>query len=293
MWTKFEEEKQLVKNTRANDKLLPGIKINENIEITTNLKEAVDNATIVINCLPFVAVRSVAEELKSVYSGQYICSTTKGIDMETFETTTEIFSNELRTNKISALSGPSFAIEIANGKPISFVLASRDKETLDIVYNLLSSKNIFIDKSTDEVGIQLCGAVKNAIAIGSGMLHGLNDVADSTKAAYLARGMKDMAKIISSLGGDEKTLSTYAGIGDLILTCTSNTSRNYSCGKLLGQGYSLDEAVQMLNGKTVEGIKIIESLNNYMKEKGLVLDTIPKLYDIVFNGKAVESIQRI
>ncbi len=293
MWTKFEEEKQLLKNTRANDKLLPGIKINENIEITTDLKEATYNSNIIINCLPFVAVRSVAEELKSVYSGQYICSTTKGIDMETFETTTEIFANELKTSKISALSGPSFAIEIANGKPISFVLASRDEDTLNIVYDLLSSQNIFIDKSTDEVGIQLCGAVKNAIAIGSGMLHGLNDVADSTKAAYLARGMKDMAKIISSLGGDEKTLSTYAGIGDLILTCTSSTSRNYSCGKLLGQGYSLDEAIKTLNGKTVEGIKIIQSLNNYMKEKGLELDTIPKLYDIVFNGKAVESIQRI
>jgi len=292
MWTKFEEEKELVEKTRVNEKLLPGVKINDNIEITSNLKEAIDGSTIIINCLPFVAVSSVAEELKEVYNNQYICSTTKGIDMETFETTTEIFAKSLNTKKVAALSGPSFAIEIANGFPISFVLASFDNETIDNIYSLLSSNNIAIDRSNDEIGVQLCGAVKNAIAIGSGMLNGMN-AADSTKAAYLARGMKDMSKIIQSLGGDNKTLSTYAGIGDLILTCTSETSRNFSCGKLLGQGYTLEQAVEKLNGKTVEGIKIIESLNRYITKENLELDVIPKLYDIVFNLSDIENILRI
>jgi len=292
MWTKFEEEKQLVKTTRSNDKLLPGVKINENIEITSDLEEAVKDAEVIVNCLPFIAVESVAHELKKVYNNQYICSTTKGIDMTTFETTTEIFNRVLNTDKVAALSGPSFAIEIANNYPISFVLASKDAKTLDAIYDLLDSDNISMDKSNDDIGTQLCGAVKNAVAIGSGMLNGM-EASDSTKAAYLARGMKDMAKIISSLGGDEKTLTTYAGIGDLILTCTSEKSRNFSCGKLLGQGNNLVQAVEKLNGKTVEGIKIIESLNNYMKEKELELDTIPKLYDIVFNSKDVKTIEKI
>lgn len=292
MWTKFEEEKQLVKTTRSNDKLLPGVKINEDIEITSDLKEAIKGAEIIINCLPFIAVESVAHELKKVYNNQYICSTTKGIDMTTFETTTEIFNRVLNTDKVAALSGPSFAIEIANNYPISFVLAGKDEETVDVIYDLLNSDNISMDKSNDDIGVQLCGAVKNAVAIGSGILYGM-DAADSTKAAYLARGMKDMATVISSLGGDEKTISTYAGIGDLILTCTSETSRNFSCGKLLGQGNNLVQAVEKLNGKTVEGIKIIESLNNYMKEKDLKLDTIPKLYDIVFNSKDVKTIEKI
>lgn len=292
MWTKFEEERDLVKETRANERLLPGVYLKKDIAITSDLESAIDGAEIIVNCLPFIAVESVAHELKKVYKDQYICSTTKGIDMTTFETTTEIFNRVLNIDKVAALSGPSFAIEIANGNPISFVLASKNKEVREKIYELLSSKNISIEQSEDEIGVQLCGAVKNAVAIGSGILNGMN-AADSTKAAYLARGMKDMAKIITSLNGDEKTLTTYAGIGDLILTCTSNTSRNFSCGKLLGQGNNLVEAIEKLNGKTVEGIKIIESLNEYMKEKDLDLDTIPKLYDIVFNSKELESILRI
>lgn len=292
MWTKFEEEKELVKTTRGNDKLIPGIRINDDVEITSDLEEAVEESEVIINCLPFIAVESVAHELKKVYNNQYICSTTKGIDMTTFETTTEIFNRVLNTDKVAALSGPSFAIEIATHNTISFVLAGKDNETVDVIYTLLSNDNIFIDKSEDDIGVQLCGAVKNAVAIGSGILYGM-DASDSTKAAYLARGMKDMAKIISSLGGKEDTLITYAGIGDLILTCTSEKSRNFSCGKLLGQGNNLVQAVEKLNGKTVEGIKIIESLRNYMKEKELELDTIPKLYDIVFNNDDIKKIEKV
>lgn len=292
MWTKFEEEKELVKNTRANDKLLPGIKISDEIEITSDLKEAVEGSYIIINCLPFIAVKNVAEDLKEIYNGQYICSTTKGMDMDTFETTTEIFSKILNTDKVCALSGPSFAIEIATYHPISFVLAGKNEEALDNIYNLLKMGNICIDKSFDDIGVQICGAVKNAIAIGSGILHGI-DAADSTKAAYLTRGIKDIMKIITSLKGSHKTVYTYAGIGDLILTCMSEKSRNFSCGKLLGEGNSLDEAIGKLNGKTVEGIKVIESLNNYMIENNLSLDTIPKLYDIVFNNKDIRIIEKI
>ena len=292
MWTKFDEEKELVKTTRANDKLLPGIKINEEIEITSNLKEAIEGSTIVINCLPFIAVKSVAEELKEIYNGQYICSTTKGMDMTTFETTTEIFTKILNTDKVCALSGPSFAIEIATNSPISFVLAGKNEKAVDSIYELLKNDNICIDKSKDDIGVQICGAVKNAVAIGSGMLYGMQ-AADSTKAAYLSRGIKDIVKIITSLGGSQETVYTYAGVGDLILTCTSEKSRNFSCGNLLGQGYTLEQAVEKLNGKTVEGIKVIESLNNYMLEKNLDLDTIPKLYDIVFNNKELGIIEKV
>ncbi len=292
MWTKFEEERDLIKTTRENKTLLPGIKVPDSIEITSDLSYAVSGSYAIINCLPFIAVRDVAEELKGIYNTQYICSTTKGIDMETFETTTQIFKEILNTNKICALSGPSFAIEIANGMPISFELAGEDKDTVDCIYDLLVSNNIYIDKGTDSVGVQICGAVKNAIAIGSGMLHGMN-AADSTKAAYLARGLKDMMKVITSLGGNEETVHTYAGVGDLILTCMSEKSRNFSCGKLLGEGYTLQEAIEKLNGKTVEGVKVIKSINNYVKEKNLKLDTIPKLYDILFNDNSIDTIKRI
>ncbi len=292
MWTKFEEEKKLVESTRGNEKLIPGVKLPSKIEITSDLEEVVSGSQLVINCLPFVAVREVADNLKSVYNGQYICSTTKGIDMETFETTTEIFSNALNTDKVCALSGPSFAIEIANGHNISFVLAGKNEEALNEIYNVIASDNIYIDKSSDDVGVQICGAVKNAVAIGSGILHGMT-AADSCMAAYLTRGIKDITEIMTSLGGSKETIYTYAGIGDLLLTCTSDKSRNFSFGKLLGKGYTIDEAVEKLNGKTVEGVKTIEALYKYSKKNDLKLDTIPKLYDILFNNKDVSIIQKI
>ena len=215
MWTKFEDEKNLLISTRENKNLLPGVKLAGDITITTDLKYAMEGSTLVINCLPFAAIRSTAEALKGIYDGQYICSTTKGIDVDTLETTTQILSNALNTDKICALSGPSFAIEIAENKPISFILAGKDEATLNEVYSAISSDSIFIEKSLDNVGTEICGAVKNAVAIGSGILNGMNS-ADSTKAAYLSRGMKDMIKIIESLGGNRDTVYTYAGVGDLI-----------------------------------------------------------------------------
>lgn len=292
MWTKFEEEKELVEKTRGNEKLIPGVKLPNEIEITTDFKKAVENSSIILNCLPFVAVRETANSLKEVYSGQHICSTTKGIDMETFETTTQIFEKTLSSDKVCALSGPSFAIEIANYCNISFVLAGKNEDTLNTVYDLLLMDNICIDKLIDSVGIQICGAVKNAVAIGSGILHGIN-AADSCIAAYFTRGIKDITEVILSLGGNKETVFTYAGIGDLLLTCTSEKSRNFTFGKLLGEGYSVEQITAKLGGKTVEGVKVINALYNYMKENNLNLNTIPKLYDILFNKKDISIISKL
>ena len=292
MWTKFEEEKDLVKSTRQNAKLIPGVVLEDSIDITTDLSYAIEDSTFIINCLPFVAIRDVAKSLKDIYKGQYICSTTKGIDLNSLEVTTQIFEEELNTDKVCALSGPSFAIEIANYDTISFVLAGKNTEAVDAIYNILSNDSNVIDKSDDPIGVQLCGAIKNAIAIGSGMLYGMN-AADSTKAAYLARGIKDMITVITSLNGSRDTINTYAGIGDLILTCMSEKSRNFSCGKLIGEGYSLDEAIEKLDGKTVEGIKVIEALNTYVVKNNLDTDVIPKLYDIVFCNKSIDTIKKV
>ncbi len=292
MWTKFEEEKELIEKERENSKLLKGVKIPQEIKITNDIEEALKESELIINCLPFVAINSTAQLLKPYYKEQLICSTTKGIDMETFKTTTEILEEVLNTNKVCALSGPSFAIEIANNETIYFILAGNNNEASEEIYKTIKNDNFIIELSNDPVGVQICGAVKNAVAIGSGMLHGMKS-ADSTKAAYLARGINDIMKVIKSLGGKEETMHTYAGIGDLILTCMSEKSRNFSCGKLIGQGYTLSESVEKLDGKTVEGIKVIESLNRYIKEKDITLDTVPKLYNIIFNGEKLDIIKKI
>lgn len=291
MWTKFKDEKELLEVNRENSKLLPGIKIDNSVIITDNLEEAVTSAPLVINALPFIAIEEVSKELKKYISlDQIICSTTKGIDEDTFKTTTEIFREEMPNNIFCALSGPSFAMEIARGEKISLVLASRDIDKCKMVKEVFENSDITIEESADEIGTQICGAIKNAIAIGSGMLFGM-EAADSTKAAYLARGMKDMVKVIETLGGKKETVYSFAGIGDLILTCMSEKSRNFSFGKLMGQGKTREEAIEGLGGKTVEGVKAIESLHNYMNEKNVELDTISKLYEIVYNNGDVRAIK--
>ena len=293
MWTKFEEERKILLEKRENEVTLPGIKIKEGIEITNDLMEIAEYSNIIINVLPFVAVSYAAEELKGLLTEDHIlCSTTKGMDMQTFETSTQIFERVSGIKKLSALSGPSFAIEIAGGEPICLALASNDEDVANLIMKIFENKSITLEKTTDMIGVQLCGAVKNAVAIGSGMLHGMK-AADSTQAAYLARGIKDMVKVITSLGGNENTVYSYAGMGDLILTCMSEKSRNFSCGKLLGEGKTLDQATEILSGKTVEGIKVIEAIYNYMKEKNISLDTIPKLYSIVFENDNIEKIKRV
>lgn len=292
MWTKFEEEKNLLNKNRGNDNFLPGIKLDKSIIITDNLEQAVAYSSIILIALPFIAIKDLIKDLKKVIkSNQIICTLTKGIDDFSFETTTQIIRDELPDNTICALSGPSFAIEIANNENIYLVLASKDIDKCSAVEEIFKKSNINIEKSSDEIGAQICGAIKNAIAIGSGILFG-KKAAESTKAAYLARGIKDMTKVVESLGGKEGTVYSFAGIGDLILTCVSEKSRNFNFGKLIGEGMATKEAFEIFEGKTVEGIKTIEGIYKYAEKSNIDLDIIPKLYKIIYNSGKVDDIEK-
>ena len=292
MWTKFENEREDLKNNRENTKFFPGIKIKESVNITTDLKEAVSDKKLIINVLPFVALKDVALELKKVYKPhQIILSTTKGLDDSNFKTSTEYIKEIIEDAKVVALSGPSFAIDVVNKENISFMLASSDDEALEVVDNLFNMDYLTLEKTDDIKGIQIAGVIKNAIAIGSGMLDTLN-ASDSTKAAFIAKGITDMTKLIVSLGGKLETCYSYAGIGDLILTCMSSKSRNYTFGTLIASGYNANEAIEKMNGKTVEGYNMVRALYNYSKEKGIETTVITALYDIIFNGLDVKKIKK-
>ena len=293
MWTKFEEEKATLIKHRENIKLFPGVKLNENVKVTCDIGEAISNACVIINVLPFIAIKDTIDIMKDFYNkSQVIISTTKGIDENEFITTTDLFEEYLKATKIAALSGPSFAIEIANKENISFMLGTKDKEVIEISKKILSKPSIKIEVTDDIKGIQLAGGIKNAIAVGSGMLYGMK-AADSTKAAYLATGMADMSHLLVALGGKKETAYSYAGIGDLILTCTSHTSRNFSFGYYLGEGYTVDEAFEKMNNKTVEGYKVIRALHKYVKEKNIKTYMIDTLYKIIFENGNVEDIKKV
>lgn len=293
MWTKFEAEKELLITKRENEKLFPGVKLDKKVVVTNNIVECITGAEVILNVLPFIAVKDTIELMKPHYDkNQVIISATKGIDEEEFVTTTELLEQGLGVIKIAAISGPSFAIDIVNKDEISFMLGTTSKEAEEYARQILEIDCIKLEITTDIKGIQLAGGIKNAIAVGSGMLAGLN-ASDSTRAAYLATGMADMAKALVSLGGIKETTYSFAGVGDLMLTCMSPTSRNFTFGYYLGQGLNVDEAFKMMNNKTVEGYKVIRALNKYSQEKDIPFYTIPVLYDIVFNGADVENIKKV
>ncbi len=293
MWTKFEMEKEDILHSRENTKLFPGVRISDDVKVTNDLAEAVLGADVIINVLPFIAVGDIIPLLKPMYNpSQIILSTTKGIDGENFTTSTKLFEQGLGAKKIAALSGPSFAIEIARGDNISFMLGSKDEETIRVITEIIDSESIRIEATDDIEGIQLAGGIKNAIAVGSGMLDALK-AADSTKAAYIAMGMADMAKLIVSLGGKKETAYTYAGIGDLLLTCMSSTSRNFTFGSYVGQGFTVEQAFARMGGKTVEGYKVIRTLHKYAKERKISLHTIDTLYNIIFENGDYKKVKKI
>lgn len=292
MWTKFEEEKELLNTKRENERLFPGVVLDDNIHVTTNLKEAVAGARVIIGAIPFVALESVIEELKElVYAEQIFCSTTKGIDDKTLKVTTEIIEENLIC-RVVAVSGPSFAIDLVNNNDIAFMLGGKDKEAIRIVKELFNFPNIKIEETEDIIGIQLAGAVKNAISIGAGILES-KGASESTKAKYLTDGLINMSFILNALGGRAETVYTFAGVGDLILTCTSDESRNFTFGKLIGKGLSIEQAIQEMNGKVVEGVGIIKALYNLSKNKDINLDIINELYKILFEGKDASNISRV
>lgn len=292
MWTKFEEEKRLLETERKNEKLLPGVILDENIKITTDIKEVVSSTILIFNALPFIAISELIEILKDIITPNHIiCSTTKGIDDITLCTTTQIIESKLDC-KTCALSGPSFAIDIINQNNISFMLGSENNEVIDVVKNIFKNTNIDIYTTNDLIGIQVAGAVKNAISIGAGILESLN-ASDSTKAKYLTVGLVEMGKIIKLLGGKEETAHTVAGVGDLILTCTSSKSRNYTFGKYIAEGLSKEEAFEQMNGKIVEGYEITKAIYIFMKNNKAESKLINTLYGILFNNEDINNIKEI
>lgn len=287
MWTKFEDEKRELIDTRENKRFLPGVKLNENVQVTTDIEE-LRNTDVIIISIPFVAIRDIMEKNEMWYNSQVVLSMVKGVEDETFKTTSQIISEYIDKNNVCVLSGPSFAKDIVSKHPVHMMLAAYDIKLIPFVKDIFKLTCIDLHKTNDVLGIEICGAIKNAIAIGAGILNGLNET-DSTKAAYLATGEYELALVLEKFGAEAKTAYSYAGIGDLILTCTSDSSRNFTFGKLLGEGKTVEEAFGIIGDKTVEGYKIIKSLHHYINGNGCNSRLLNNLYAIVFDGVDVTS----
>ena len=290
MWTNFEDELKSVELKRENPIVLPEVKIDKKVELTTNIEKCVKNSNIIFLAVPAIAVREVASKLKEyIDKEQIICILTKGIEKSTNMFMVDVIKECIDTDNICAFAGPSFAIEVANRANIGMVIASEKEECRNKVLQVINQENACITQTSDVLGVEICSAVKNVFAIICAMLDGMNE-ADSTRAAVITNLINDFRLIMGVLGGKETTIYSYAGIGDLLLTCTSPKSRNYTFGKFLGQGMNTTEALNNMQVKTVEGLYTLDAIFSILKQKKVVINSINLLYDVVYNGKKVDNL---
>lgn len=288
VWTKVELEKDEITTTHYNQKALPGVFIPEDIIITTDLN-CVFNADLVVLAIPVNFFRSTCLELKNyVNSDLHYCIATKGIENNTGLFCHEILNSIIPTNNISVLSGPTFAIDLANNSPCGLTLASNSNITYEIVASALQNDYLKIEKSMDIIGVEICGSIKNIMAIIAGMLDGMK-ATETTKALFLTQAIREVKELITSFQGNSNTMNTLAGVGDLLLTCSSNKSRNFSLGKLVVTT-DKDHVLEYLKNNTVEGYHTLVSIYQLIKEKNIKSPLIETLYSILFQEKQKEEL---
>lgn len=289
MWTTFEEEKNELLETRKSSKL-KGFKLDDNVIVTTNLEESVKNSKLIVVAIPTAFVTYVCKKLKKyIKSNQYICIASKGIEQDTCLFVHDMVKKQIKSKNIGTISGPSFAIDLVKGVPVGLSVASKSKKTLKIIQSAFCNDKFKLYPTNDIIGIEVCGAVKNVIAIASGIVDGMN-YPISTQALLITESLHDIKVLIHALGGSKKTILSFAGFGDILLTCTSEKSRNYSFGKLIGSKASKEEIEEYKNKNTVEGIYTLKSIYKLINNKKIDIPIINIIYDIVFKNESVDKL---
>jgi len=287
MWSKFEEEVEYLSNKRKS-KLLD-IKIPKEICFTTNMKECVNHADVIVIAVPAQFVDDVSLELKQyVKKEQHICIASKGIEKDTCLFVADVLAKHIKTKNLAIISGPSFAIDIVNKVPIGLSLGTKSKETENILKRTLENQYLKLRTTDDIIGIEICGSIKNVIAIASGMIAGMG-LPESTQAMFITESLHDIKELIKILGGNKNTILSFAGFGDLLLTCTSTKSRNFSFGKMIGEHKSKKEINDFVSTTTIEGLHTLESIYDLLNRKKAQIPIIDMIYDIVL-GKAEPEI---
>ena len=282
LWTPFEDEMKELRDNHVS-KVLPGVTLPEGLNYSTNLEDVCSSDLIVI-AVPTAFLNSTSRKLKKIYNGEPICIATKGIEQGSCRFVYDIIKENLKTDRLSVISGPTFAIDIVNKSVVGLTLASQDKETIDIVNKAFSNNYFKLRKTNDIIGVEICGAIKNVIAIASGIIAGMN-MTESTKAMFLTESLHDIKSLIKGLGSDGDTVLTYAGFGDLLLTATSDKSRNYSLGYMIGSGASSDEINNYIKNTTVEGLYTLKSIRDLVKDKDVDMPIINLIEQIIYEGK--------
>lgn len=295
IWSFDKKEAEELKKTRQNKTKLPNILLPEDVKVTDDLKEAVDDKDILILAVPSKAIRSVSKSLKNIIKdNQIVVNVAKGLEEDTLETMTDIIEEELKDKnpKVAVLSGPSHAEEVGRGIPTTCVVSAHNKELTLYLQNIFMNPSFRVYTSPDMLGVEIGGALKNVIALAAGIADGLN-YGDNTKAALITRGIKEIASLGVAMGGEQSTFYGLTGLGDLIVTCASMHSRNRRAGILLGQGKTLDEAIKEVN-MVVEGVYSAKSALMAAKKYNVEIPIIEQVNAVLFENKsAAEAVNEL
>ncbi len=288
LWMRDAAQAETIRTTRRNPRYLKDIELLPGVEATTDLTATLQACELVFVALPSAALRSVLAPCSALLDGRMLVSTTKGIEAETFKLMSQILEELAPGARIGVLSGPNLAREIANRALTASVIASVDGELCQRVQQVLHGETFRVYASDDRFGVELGGALKNVYAIMAGMA-GAMGMGENTKSMLITRALAEMTRFAVHMGANPMTFLGLAGVGDLIVTCTSAKSRNYQVGYALGQGMTLEQAVDRL-GEVAEGVNTVRVLAQKSKETGIYMPLVCGLYAVIFEGMTPERI---
>ncbi|MBP5410459.1 MAG: NAD(P)-dependent glycerol-3-phosphate dehydrogenase [Lachnospiraceae bacterium] len=288
LWSAVEREINALAADRKTIPNLPGAELPDSVCLTTDLAEACDDEEILVCAVASPYVRSTAQKIRQYCKkGQIIVNVSKGIEEKTLLTMTQIIADEIPGAKVAVLSGPSHAEEVSRGIPTAVVVAADNKRVAKIVQEAFFSDMFRVYTSDDVLGVEIGGSLKNVIALAAGIVDGLG-FGDNTKAALMTRGIAEISRLGVKMGAKESTFSGLSGIGDLIVTCASNHSRNHNAGFLIGQGKSCEEALKEVN-QVVEGVNSAKAALKLGRKYRVSLPIVQEVNDVLFNGESVRE----
>ncbi len=288
VWSVIEEEIAMLKREHEHKDKLPGVRLPEDMEFTTDLEYAVQGRDALVLAVPSPFTRSTSHSMKEyVAEGQIIVDVAKGIEEKTLMTLSQIIEEEIPQAEVAVLSGPSHAEEVGRGIPTTIVVGAKKKETAEYLQNLFMNEVFRVYISPDVLGIELGAALKNVVALAAGIADGLG-YGDNTKAALITRGITEISRLGTAMGGRAETFSGLTGIGDLIVTCASMHSRNRRAGILIGKGYTMEEAMGEVK-MVVEGVYSAKAAMALAGKYGVQLPIIEQVNAVLFDGKAADE----
>ena len=286
MWTNSNDEKDMLLKLGHSDKV--DFNIPKDILISTNIEEVINNTNLIVLAIPSKFIENTLTEVKKYYNNQVICISSKGI-REGGTMIYDIVKNILNTDLISVISGGTFAVDMVYKVPIGLTIASHSDTAIKMTYNALKCDFVKIDTTEDVIGVEICGSIKNVFAILMGIIDGM-EYPISTTSMFFVDIIRNIKEIVNKLGGNSNTIFTYAGIGDIFLTCTSPKSRNYTLGKMIGMNKDKKEIDDYIKNNTLEGLEALKSLVGIIDKYNIDMKVVKLLDDVIYGRRSTHEI---